>query len=128
MRIKFRIWDKQKKQFLPENLRTRGMVLNGDGEIVFLTNQGPYPHPINGGMDRFEIQQFVNLKDKNGREVYEGDFIKYDYPKFKRNVCLVRWTNETEDNHPGFRIKDIYGQYGEYIVIGNICENPELKL
>jgi lipopolysaccharide export system ATP-binding protein len=43
-----------------------------------------------------------------------------------KNIVLVRWTTEEEDNHPGFRIVDLWGQYGEMEVVGNIMENPEL--
>lgn len=77
--------------------------------------------------DNFVIQQFTGLFDRNGKEIYEGDIIQYNYPKNeKNNKVLVRWTTEEYDNHPGFIIRDSFEQYGDYEVIGNIYENPDL--
>ena len=80
------------------------------------------------------IMQYTGLKDKNGKEIYEGDIVKWDNVSKFRNERyehrgVVRYSNgsyyplpkddECED--------DYYSNYVEnYEVIGNIYENPEL--
>jgi len=76
--------------------------------------------------DDFVVQQYTGLKDSKGVEIYEGDILKYQSSNPKFTTCIVRWTQEDEDNHPGFVISNSYSQYGKPEIIGNILENPEL--
>jgi uncharacterized phage protein (TIGR01671 family) len=76
--------------------------------------------------DGFEVMQYTGLKDKNGREIYEGDIIRWhervtaDYQiTFTDGVfCL-----------DGIGIQNLYHhreELGKWEVVGNIYENPEL--
>ena len=85
-----------------------------------------------------EIMQFTGLKDKNGKEVYEGDLIdvKTDKVHF---ISEIEWNEtcgcfefqDTENSWCGLDAIYVYknGQslFGGFVeVIGNIYENPEL--
>lgn len=70
----------------------------------------------------FELMQFTGLKDKNGKEIYEGDILEYverDWNKLKD--LTVRCDVVFED---GAFKPSIDPENSE--VIGNIYENPEL--
>jgi uncharacterized phage protein (TIGR01671 family) len=121
--IKFRVWDATEKEYNYDIVAGNILsAIHGSGDPLSEEEE-----------EQFTLQQYTGCKDKNGTPIYEGDFIQYQYPtnddciKLKtKNTVLVRWTTEEEDNHPGFRIVDLWGQYGEMEVIGNNMENPEL--
>jgi len=76
------------------------------------------------GADKCVLMQYTGLKDKNGKEVYEGDIVKYswlpkDHPQHETGVVVV----EDIRNIPSILTK---GWTFEIEVIGNIYENPEL--
>lgn len=74
---------------------------------------------------KVEVMQYTGLKDKNGKEIYEGDILSWG----KSVVAEVYW-----DNQWGWLTRNgekTGGGLGlsapEYVeVIGNIYENPEL--
>lgn len=79
------------------------------------------------------FQQSTNLKDRNGKEIYEGDIIEFIVPKDNGTLALVEWVEEA----PRFLLKDINkdgfggwefhnGMTNQIKIIGNIFETPEL--
>jgi uncharacterized phage protein (TIGR01671 family) len=84
------------------------------------------------------VEQFTGLKDKNGKEIYEGDVLFYDfdgdsYPEeaVKANLICVyeRHNGWFSFNHTAEENEDGYLWYemrNRCEVIGNIHENPEL--
>ena len=84
-------------------------------------------------IDEAEWQEFTGLKDKNGKEIFEGDMIKTRCRETqeKEKIGKVEWL----ENMAGFEfncnssvMSSECMSYSQHIfeVIGNIYENPEL--
>ena len=139
--IKFRAWDGERFIYfdtieflaLPRKNKSMELIVRFRNETI--------------GDIKHEIMQYTGLKDKNGKEIYEGDVICYE-GEYKIRVCdgvKVRspyWSNSIvvfvdggfmgqivaqENSHFGklpSKPEKICVLYAE--VIGNIHENPEL--
>lgn len=107
--IKFRAWDGNKMYLLSfEEIIQRGHV--------------NYPEILEGN-----IMQFTGLKDKNGKEIYEGDIITSSV--WEGEKFLISW----DEINCQFAMDVIGKDYSETLhsddineVIGNIYENREL--
>lgn len=87
-----------------------------------------------GSLGSPNIMQYTGLKDKNGKEIYEGDIVKTHIGKDKRikfldTIEIVEFKNGAFIVS-GFTIKEqwneLYKETNRIEVIGNIYENPEL--
>jgi len=104
--------------------------LDGDGwkhdYYSPLVTNGVFSYEDLGGGFIGEIirKQYTGLRDRNGKEIYEGDIVKSESNKngavdFKSG-CFM-WRNEFLADDPECSNKMTWGE-----VIGNIYENPEL--
>ena len=119
--IKFRAWIKEKKVIFEVIL------------IDYVTKKVTYiveriGHLLNIRHDKFndvELMQYTGLKDKNGKEIYEGDIFHIGDKKI---LYVVEWID------CGLKGKQIRNKScigldywkDDIEVIGNIYENPEL--
>jgi hypothetical protein len=114
--IKFRAWD----------TRAGGWVVNTQIFSQFPTDTNGELQPV---APWFEVMQFTGLKDKNGKEIYEGDIL--ENPKGSDGpASIVKWDEEGAYFHvfrgetsSGYTLQ---GEVSRAVVIGNIYENPEL--
>ena len=79
-----------------------------------------------GELNKETIGQYTGLKDKNGKEIYEGDIV-YIIPEDEKGI--VKWDKETVGYIVEYCdiITNFDNWYGKDLeVIGNIYDNPEL--
>lgn len=123
--IKFRAWDKRNKQMVEVKA-----IDWCDTDIISIN----YPHgKLYSAPEEFggtiKLMQYTGLKDKNGKEIYEGDIIKW-----YNNLARIEWREELAQFNahrfvepvPLYRQKIDSYNWMDAEVIGNIYENPEL--
>jgi uncharacterized phage protein (TIGR01671 family) len=118
-KIKFRAWNDISKEMLYHGKDIQGLIWwNEFGEIQSLA--------------KAELMQSTGLKDKNGKEIYEGDIIKSKI-SFEGKGIPHMGEVVYDKELASFATKNLSGntlicrqQLNTFEVIGNKYENPEL--
>lgn len=114
--IKFRAWDNKKECF------TDYQIMD-DFILFFEKHNGCW---LSNKENRFELMQYTGAKDKNGKEIYEGDIVVLNNIE-NDNMCIVRY------EHSSYRLEgwslreDLSNVEDRFLeVVGNIYENKNL--
>ena len=136
--IKFRAWNGIKMYYpetkTPDNNATYLTFFNRENSIGWGLYDSVYENRLCSG-EYHNLMQFTGLKDKNGKDIYEGDIIKfwgsipsddpaYGYYEPTMSVCYSEvWASFGFTDGGAFLP---FKQWDDMEIIGNIYENPEL--
>ena len=123
--LKFRAW-------FPERIECYPIELDGKRSPANMHYFGLFDHAGELRDDAI-IMQYTGLKDKNGKEIYEGDIVNLIPDGYVSELAKVEW----DGSHAQWiyrRISSleiangtgVYIQWKPVEVIGNIYENSEL--
>ncbi len=128
--IKFRAWTTEKQsRYLPNRMWSWEEIL--DERIA---DAWKLEKMIWSEDDKIVLMQYTGLKDKNGRDVFEGDIVEYIDDKGtsveKKGTDKVWWNEKESAFYGGVRQETWDGAYvrdsENMEVIGNVFVNPEL--
>lgn len=130
--IKFRAWLKDDKRMV----EVRSIDFHEEGNTITVNYNDIFGFEFNE--NEIELMQYTGLKDKNGKEIYEGDIIDIHQTVNGQSVFVIEVTNTGlvipryafDKNYKyEYNIRELleFDEYDKEIeVIGNAYQHPEL--
>ena len=147
---KFRAWHNTWE----EMSKVKRIRFDDDGNVTKVLFEGKILG-VNTGIDEITLMQSTGLLDKNGKEIFEGDILKFNdewndycyegyvdgsteginYVEIERETtCFAFGKTKISDSSLFYLMRDEYLSFEELItdkefefeIVGNIYENPEL--
>jgi len=140
-KFKFRAWDIDNKNMIKFTDDDNWQMVYECGEICLCELDGDCEtgrilhciyKPREKYFDDCILMQYTGLKDKNGKEIYEGDIFKWvERNNFNQNYICVgsvkfKYGSFTCHNENTRRPSSERANIEDMEIIGNIWENPEL--
>ena len=134
--IKFRAWDKKKKKMVyPSRLFGHNAGIPSKLYATEVRDKEGFFYSIT--KNQIILMQCTGLKDKHGKEIYEGDIVKIIYSTSRMNtpeiiVEQVKFVNGAFmpfywlREHENYEIDNLINVTKNIQVVGNVFENPEL--
>ena len=129
--IKFRIWHAPSKNFV---FYKDEYFLDMDGKLWYI--EDGECRSIKVSLKDYIIQQFTGLKDKNGKEIYEGDILSQAvFPKetdmteiviFEDGRFCIKTNYKNIFHRNNLDLDNQLVATFKFKIIGNIYENPNL--
>ncbi len=130
-KIKFRAWDTGTKEMF---IGIDNIKEHYEGIVLF----DELLNPKEAGCPEIELMQFTGLKDKNGKEIFEGDVVKYrdsnwivrfemgSFSLFTNIKNLSKSIIKKPETDEEKLANELGVWWTRCEVIGNKFENPEL--
>lgn len=126
---RYRAWDNVKKEMFKDTF-----AITESGQVVVVEQESVASSPDYVFVDNLVIMQSTGLRDKNGKEIFEGDVLEIEDEEEVLGNAKLTWDNEqavfmieaisVDDIAPFHEI--LSDESYSYRVVGNVYENPEL--
>jgi len=127
--IKYRFWDKKNSEYFQSDYYIPTIDWNG----VVRLDADDYEYSMKA--DWLEPEQYTGLKDCNGVEIYEGDYVRSiaigveeQYLEMSGAVWFQesQWTIDGTSDTYTFCWQPMDARYFNFEILGNIHQHPEL--
>ena len=122
MMPKFRAWDTTNKEMFKDTF-----AITESGQVVVVDQSSVFVSPDYVFVDHLVVMQSTGFKDKNGKEIFEGDILGTKNGLLNGVVeyrtDLGMWTNSLIRYN---NFERLYHIAGDREIIGNIYENQEI--